>query len=269
MKLFKRENENRCYTIHEKQEDMICFEEFENEVKWMNGIAYANHVKEIEYVSNVCHVLLNTSMIDEKWIYLNLKNRISKYDRVCVLAFSFFDDTKNISDWNKQYAPGQGIWYRSNTDIFFKYGIKVDQISWVNYFTDSKEEMLQKINNSSILLLTGGAPDLMMKRIKEKGLKKILKHYKGMVIGYSAGAMIQFDQYHISPDEDYDCFSYQNGLGYLSGFDVEVHFNNYRAQLESIERVKQEKNIPIYCIYEDGGIIVDQDIHLFGRVDVK
>ena len=52
-------------------------------------------------------------------------------------------------------------------------------------------------------MLTGGAPDLMMKRIKEKKLKKLIKNYKGIMIGYSAGAMIQLDSYHISPDEDY------------------------------------------------------------------
>ena len=81
-------------------------------------------------------------------------------DEVCVLAFSFFNDTKNSNDWDKQYAKGQGIWYRSNTDVFFKYGLKENQIHWVNYFKDSKEDVLKKVLGSSILLLTGGAPDL-------------------------------------------------------------------------------------------------------------
>ena len=109
----------------------------------------------------------------------------------------FSCDTKNESDWNKQYAPGQGIWYRSNQDVFYKYGIGKEQIVWVNYFKDSMDEMKEKILNSSILMLTGGAPDLMMKRIKEKKLKKLIKNYKGIMIGYSAGAMIQLDSYHI------------------------------------------------------------------------
>lgn len=136
----------------------------------------------------------------------------------------------------------------------------------MNYFTDSKEEMISKIKNSSILLLTGGAPDLMMKRIKKKGLKKILKGYKGMVIGYSAGAMVQLDLYHITPDESYNSFSYQNGLGYISDFDVEVHFRKSKKQMESIERVCEEKKLKVYGIYENGGILVDDFIHFFGNI---
>ncbi len=267
MKLFKRENEERCYTIHDRQDGMICFEEFENDVKWENGIPYAKNVKTIDYVPNTCHVLLSSSDFDKKWAYFDLKNHISKYDRVCVLAFSFFNDTKNLEDWNRQYKPGQGIFYSENTNVFFKYGIKANQINWVNYFTDSKEEMISKIKNSSILLLTGGAPDLMMKRIKEKGLKKVLKMYKGTVIGYSAGAMVQLDLYHITPDEDYHSFSYQKGLGYISTFDVEVHFRNSKKQIESINKVIKDKRLGVYGIYEDGGILVEnEEIRLFGSV---
>lgn len=112
------------------------------------------------------------------------------------------------------------------------------------------DEMKEKILNSSILMLTGGAPDLMMKRIKEKKLKKLIKNYKGIMIGYSAGAMIQLDSYHISPDEDYPKFLYQTGLGCLSGFAIEPHFRRSKVQLQSIEKVKSEKQIPVYGIYE-------------------
>jgi cyanophycinase len=106
-----------------------------------------------------------------------------------------------------------------------------------------------------------------MKRIKEKRLKKIIKNYKGVMIGYSAGAMIQLDSYHISQDEDYPEFSYQTGLGCLSGFDIEPHFRKSKIQIKSIEKVQEEKQIPIYGIYENGGIIVDKSITCFGKVD--
>ena len=134
--------------------------------------------------------------------------------------------------------------------------------------TSMIDEMEMKILNSSILMLTGGAPDLMMKRIKDKKLKKIIKNYKGIMIGYSAGAMIQLDLYHISPDEDYPEFSYQNGLGCLSGFDIEPHFRRSKIQMESIEKVKEEKGISIYGIYEDGGMIIDKGITCFGKIDL-
>lgn len=214
-------------------------------------------------------VLMNTSMIDEKWCRPVFSKLLSADDQVCILAFSFFDDTKNLADWNKQYAPGQGIWYRANTDVFFAYGLSRENIHWINYFSDSIEEMKAAIANSNVLLLTGGAPDLMMKRIREKKLAGLLRRYQGLVIGYSAGAMVQLGDYHISPDEDYPTYSWQKGLGYWPQFDVEVHYRASRQQLEAIERTLQENPRPLYAIYEQGGMVVDASGNksFFGKVD--
>lgn len=88
MKLYIDEN-NKVFTMHEATSDMKCFEEFENRKPY----SFVG-VKELENCIHPIHVLLNTSMIDEKWIYMNLKSYISKNDRVCILPFSFFNDTK-------------------------------------------------------------------------------------------------------------------------------------------------------------------------------
>lgn len=215
------------------------------------------------------HCMMNTSIIDDKWCYPVLKKYIKPNDEVCVFAFSFFDDTKNLNDWNKQYAKGQGIWYKENTDVFYKYGLKENQIHWVNYFTNTKEEIENKILNSSIILFTGGAPDLMMKRIKEFKLKSLLKNYQGLMMGYSAGAMIQLGEYHITPDSDYPGFKYLTGLACINDFKIEVHYHASNLQKECIDRVLKEKGQPVYAIYEDGGLIAANDkIELFGRVEL-
>ncbi len=143
--------------------------------------------------------------------------------------------------------------------MFFAYGLKEKQIHWVNYFTDSIPQMKEAILNSSVLLLTGGAPDLMYRRIREKKLSGLLRRYQGLVIGYSAGAMIQLGEYHITPDEDYPQFCWKNGLGYLTDFDVEVHFQNTPHQLRHIERALSERHRPVYAIDEKGGMIVQPD----------
>lgn len=215
------------------------------------------------------YILMNTCLIDAPWCFPVLKKQIQKEDEVCVFAFSFFDDTKTIEDWNRQYKPGQGIYYKSNTDVFFRYGIKKEQIHWVNYFQDTKVEMENKILNSSIIFFTGGAPDLMMKRIREFKLTSLLKNYQGIMMGYSAGAMMQLDQYHITPDDDYPTFTYEQGLGCLSGFAIEPHYRATKLQKESIQKVREEKHKSVYAIYEDGGMMINnQKIELFGNVDV-
>ncbi len=214
------------------------------------------------------NILMNTSMIDEPWCKKALTKVFHPGQVVCVLAFSFFDDTQSLSDWNKQYKKGQGIWYRANTDVFKAYGINEKDVHWVNYFTDSNQEMLNTIVNSDVLMLPGGAPDLAMKRIKEKKLLSTLKRYQGVVIGYSAGAMIQLENYHITPDEDYAEFSWQKGLGHLKDLDIEVHYHATPHQKRFMEKAYQEKKLPTIAIYEKGGVIYcDGQASYFGQVD--
>lgn len=203
------------------------------------------------------NILMNTSMYDEPWCYPALKKVFHSNDRVCILAMSFFDDTKNEKDWDIQYAPGIGTWYRANQDPFKKFGITPDRIEWVDYFRDSVPVMKDKISRSSILVLPGGAPELFMKRIREKKLASMIRQYQGIVIGYSAGAMIQLDDYHITPDDDYPEFSWEKGLGLVKNLDAEVHFQNTAHQRRYMERAISEKHIPTVAIYEKGGMIID------------
>ena len=89
-------------------------------------------------------------------------------------------------------------------------------------------------------------------------------------MGYSAGAMIQFNEYHITPDEDYPAFVYEKGLGCLQGFAIEPHYQASRIQKESMQRVIEEKHKDVYGIYEKGGIILDQGkMTMFGKVDIR
>ena len=242
------------------QEDDLLFV-FENDQKNYKRIASP-------FEKHCTHVLMSDSGINQPWSYPVLKKYIHPGDEVCVLAFSFYDEVKTVQDWNRQYKKGQGMEYAEHTNIFFKFGLKESQIHWVNYFTDSKAEMEAKIEKSNILLLTGGAPDLMMKRIKEFKLKPLLKNYQGLMIGYSAGAMIQLDTYHITPDDDYPQFGYKTGLGCLQGFAIEPHYHGSKIQNQSIETVRKEKQIPVYGIYEKGGILVKEGkLSFFGQVE--
>lgn len=229
-----------------------------------------NQFRMVDALPERVNILMNTSIIDDAWCFSALRPWLHGDDVVCVLAFSFFDDTKNIDDWNRQYRKGQGIWYRANTDVFARFGIPERNVHWVNYFEDSREKMISSIVNSTVLLLTGGAPDLMMKRIREKRLQKYLRKYQGTIIGYSAGAMVQLEDYHIIPDEDYDTFSWQKGLGYMNGFDIEVHYAASPHQKSWVAEVLSQKKRPVYCIYEKGGLIVVHDqVTCFGRVDLE
>lgn len=205
------------------------------------------------YETHCTYILKSTSDLS----HAALKKYIHAKDKVCILALSFESNVKNEHDWNRLYKKGQGIEYAEHIQCFRKYGIQENQIEWVRYFSDSKEDILNKIEQSNILMLTGGDPVCMMKRIKELRLKPILKKYQGVMIGYSAGAMVLLDQYHMDT-------SYYSGIGCLSGFDIEVHYEGLKVQKQAIENSK----IPMYGIGDNAGIIIDEGkMTFFGNVE--
>ena len=38
--------------------------------------------------------------------------------------------------------------------------------------------------------------------------------------------------------------------------------------MESVEKVKNDKKIPVYGIYENGGMILEKEVICFGQVDL-
>lgn len=270
---------------------LLCVEsdDIEVPIKWEdggNGIHYPHmygtlpieSIKEVlpfihngqkwENTKDCVHVLMNQPGIDQEWCYSILQEFITPSLRVCIFPFSFFHNVKNAQDWNKNYGSS-GMWHASNMKVWKRFGISNDQIVWVNYFSDTKEDMLNKIMNSDILFLTGGAPDLMMERMIECGLENVIQRYQGIMLGYSAGAMVQLKDYHITPDSDYAMFTYEKGLSCQVGFDIEVHYTGSKVQHDAITKVQQERHVPIYALYDDGGLIIkNAQIQMFGHVEL-
>ena len=91
MKLYI-DQKNNVVTMHEASGDMKCFEEFENSKPYT-----FDTVKEVKGLENSVHILLNTSMIDEKWIYMNLKKYISK--QLNILIYQVLEKEKHLSKW--------------------------------------------------------------------------------------------------------------------------------------------------------------------------
>lgn len=108
----------------------------------------------------------------------------------------------------------------------------------------------------------------MLDRIIEFDLYDTLMNYNGIVMGYSAGAVIQLKEYHLTPDDDYSEFAYYNGLPYLNDFYIEIHYEGTDLQNQSIRKVISERQKNLYAIFRDNGaIIVDNGItRLIGNV---
>jgi len=215
------------------------------------------------------NIFLEGFDIDTSWLYDELRNYIKPNHSVAVVAFAFRDNrVKSLSDWDALYGKENGKYYGGIVGGFTAYGIPEDKITFINYFADTKESAAQKIKVADIVYFLGGLPDRMLERIKEFDLYDILMKHEGITMGYSAGAVIQLAEYHLSPDDDYPEFKYCTGLPYLDDFYVEVHYEGTAVQDESIRRVLDERGKTVYAtVFRSGAILVDNgNIKLIGDV---
>ena len=221
------------------------------------------------------NILLEGYDIGAKWLHSELKNYIMLSQRVAVVALSFRDSQiRNLSDWNALYGESQGRLYRNIIRGFEAYGIMPDQISFVNYFTDTPESAKAKVTHADIIYFPGGLPDRMMERIEEMNLRESLACHQGIMMGYSAGALVQFSEYHLSPDHDYPSFGYFEGLSCIDGFYLEVHYEGTEIQKEAIRKVIMEKEKNVYASsLMKGAILIDNgkirtigDVHVFRNI---
>lgn len=203
------------------------------------------------------NVLLESYNLTEPFLYDALKPYIKPHHRVAIVAFSFLpSQATTLEQWLKLYGREAGMFYRWLVDPLMELGIPEKQIAVVNYFADSKELARQKIESADILYFTGGLPDAMMDRLAEFELLDILAQFDGLVLGCSAGAMIQLQDYHITPDWDYPEFGYYKGLPWLNDFYVEVHYEETQLQKDCIQRVLRERGKPVYAIHHDKGALI-------------
>lgn len=217
------------------------------------------------------NVLLNIYEFQESWAFEHLSKVLRPSQRVTLVPLSYRDDwVLNNAQWQAAYGP-QGKYFLELAEPFAAYGIDADQINAVNYFTDTPETAAEKMKNADVLFFMGGLPDRMMERLDDMKLLPVLKEYDGIVMGASAGAMIQFGEYHITPDKDYDHFQYHQGLGYLNRFGFEAHYEGSDSQNDGIQRVLAERNRSVFAVgnhggllVKDGGIVCMGDVTLYG-----
>lgn len=203
------------------------------------------------------NILLNYYNFDEEWAYPHLKNYLHAGQKVAVIPLAFREyEVYNDHTWQNMYGM-TGEKFNRILAPLLKYGICICDIMFVDFF-DFTKEMHNFVETADVLLLCGGMPDKIPDRLRKLRLLEPIKNYKGIIIGVSAGAMVQFDSYHITPDEDYDSYVQAvGGLGLIDGFDLEVHFEDTEVQQKSILKALSENNKPIFAMKHQGGLIVD------------
>lgn len=142
------------------------------------------------------NILLSSYDFHEEWARDVMGPLLHDDMKVVVIPFSFdAKEVKNVEDYDQHYGVnGKHVPYILRP--FHYYGI--EDIEFVDYFRDSHETAQQKVLSADILFLTGGLPEQYLERLNEFGLSEIIQNNHKFIIGASAGAMVQFDEYHIT-----------------------------------------------------------------------
>lgn len=206
----------------------------------------------------MANILLNLSNFDAPWAYASLAQYLTPDRKVLILPLSYHEDwITDALEWKHEYGRGTDG-YEMLIRPFLAYGISERNIRWINYYADDEVTARRKLEWADVLFFTGGYPDWMLQRLYDFELEQAVRDFDGIIMGTSAGALIQLEEYHLTPEDDYE-YQYQYGLGILSGFDLEVHYEEDERHLEAIIRTIEEKGLPVIVMPNEGGVLIDGD----------
>lgn len=213
------------------------------------------------------NILLNYYNFDGAWT----QGKLDKYfykKRVLVVPLAFRESQAwDNSSWLAVYGKS-GEKYDNILRPFLNLGLKENDIKWLNYF-DHGANFRQMVTEADVLFFCGGMPEKAIARLNDLDLTDAVKNFDGVIAGASAGAMLQLDRYHVTPDEDYDEYELCYGLGLVRGIDLEVHYLATELQNECTKRAVLNLARPVYQIWHEGGLLVENGIvTTLGKVNV-
>lgn len=118
------------------------------------------------------------------------------------------------------------------TQHFKNMGIEFDNVTIIT--PDLTKEGAQKIiREASFIMLMGGDPFKQKEMCEKLGLLEELKKYDGVMLGFSAGAMLMSKYIIITPcSEEYPDFHIEDGLN-LDGISIYPHNNTNEEEYPS------------------------------------
>lgn len=188
-------------------------------------------------------------------------------DKVLIILWSFACET-DARGVDKYFSGDKRNKYITP---LLELGIKECDIKVLNCYRDSYDYMVKAINDSNILVLPGGNPEMLYNKILECNLLNTIREYKGTIIGESAGTELQLNTYFITAKNNYyKKFAWYKGFNVIDDtFYIDVHsVNNYRYLLK-LQKVADEKMKNVYAIFDDGAMIYNRktkELEIFGNV---
>ncbi len=135
-------------------------------------------------------------------------------------------------------------------DYFISLGVST--INFIEY-SDSNETIAKKMADSNLVYLTGGLANVLVERLKNMGVDRLLHDYRGVIVGRSAGALALCRKCIITCRSN-SKVKIIDGLG-LADLTLKAHYKPEKdTALEQLSR--QEK---IYAVPEGSALVYSND----------
>ena len=133
-------------------------------------------------------------------------------------------------------------------------------VSFVEY-GESRETISRMVAKSALIYLSGGQPSILIERLKVSGVDYLLKDYRGVIVGRSAGALALCDRC-VATCRSNGRVRIVQGIG-LAGITLKAHYiseDDLTLQQLSVDEV-------IYAVPQSAALICqDNTISAMGKV---
>lgn len=117
---------------------------------------------------------------------------------------------------------------------------------------------LPSLSKYDAVYLGGGNTYKLLSYLHQSGLSGAIQHYLktgGVVYGGSAGAIVLGKDIRTVEEENTIGYTRHDGLDLLNGASLLCHYTE--AMTPNATRIRQQLPGPLYCIPEDGGVVVN------------
>lgn len=210
-------------------------------------------------------ILLNKTNFDRDWAAETLVGVIRKDMKAVMMPLSYDEGwSSDRNDWSDRFRE-ESEYYEDLIRPFLAYGIRKENIRFIDQYEDDAETVSGKLEGSDLLCIFGYDPDDCMDRIEDMNVREVIRNYRGILMGISAGSKIITDRYYHTPDELHG-FAYREGIGRLSGFDIDTHYFEDEYHLAGIIRCLEDGDRPVLIMPDRGGALISgESIELFGN----
>ena len=146
-------------------------------------------------------------------------------------------------------------------DYFINLGAST--INFVDY-SDSNEMIAKKMAGSNLIYLTGGLANVLVERLKNMGVDRLLYSYGGVIVGRSAGALALCRKCIITCRSN-SKVKIIDGLG-LIDLALKVHYKPEKdTTLERLSRQEKIYAVPVgsALVYDNGACSFMGEVYLF------